>query len=265
MKLISLNVAAFEKNNYKLSQFLAEQCADILTLQEVIRRVDTDSNIDSISIDSINESTPKLTESFFAPFWVLSKFELNEFHGEDHFEYDFEGKVEFGNYIKTKYPIIKGQNIFVQNHFTYVTDWSRWPEEDYRSVQVVDLNTEDKKLRVLNYHGIWSKDKMGTEKTLEACKTIKQLALEAECPSIIVGDFNLFPDTPSISLFKPELISLVDQFNIKTTRPASNELSDKLRNVVDYIFVTKDIKINDFKVLNTDVSDHLPLILDFNL
>lgn len=265
MKLISLNVAAFEKNNIKLSNFFKEQNADFLLLQEVVKSIEDSTDPDLIKKEIIDQASPQLNNSFFAPNWVLSKFEKGSFHRSDYFLFEFGGKIEFGNYLKTKYQIVKGQNVFVQNSFTYVTDWSNWPEEDYRGVQVTDLDIEGKKLRLLNYHGIWSKDKMGTEKTIEACKKIKQLALEVEYPAIIAGDFNLFPDTPSISLFKPELTSLVDQYNIKTTRPASNELSDKQRNVVDYIFVTKDIKVNDFRVLGSDVSDHLPLILDFDL
>ncbi len=35
--------------------------------------------------------------------------------------------------------------------------------------------------------------------------------------------------------------------------------------VVDYIFVTDDVKVNDFKVVDTDVSDHFPLVLDFDI
>lgn len=265
MKLISLNIAAFEKNNTKLSQFLTEQNADFLLLQEVVRGIDDSVNPELLPIKHIDDATANLSNSFFSPNWVLSKIELNNFHKKDYFLIDFGGKVEFGNYIKTRYKINKGQNIFVQNHLTYITDWSKWPEEDYRAVQVSDLDIKGKKLRLLNYHGIWSKDKMGTNKTLDACKAVKRLALEVEFPSIIVGDFNLFPNTPSISLFKPELISLVDQYDIRSTRPASNELNDKPRNVVDYIFVTKEIKVNNFEVLNSDVSDHLPLVLDFEL
>jgi endonuclease/exonuclease/phosphatase family metal-dependent hydrolase len=265
MKLISLNVAAFERNNEKLFDFLHEQGADIFLLQEVVRSIDNSTDPDLIKKEIIDKATPQLNYSFFAPNWILSKFEKGSFHGSDHFLVEFGGKVEFGNYLKTKYKIDKGQNVFVQNSFTYITDWSKWPEEDYRGVQVSDLNIEGKKLRLLNYHGIWSKDKMGTDKTLAACKIIKRIALEIDYPAIIVGDFNLFPDTPSISLFKPELISLVDQYDIKTTRPLTNQLNDKSRNVVDYIFVTKGIKVDDFKVLDSNVSDHLPLILDFEI
>ena len=36
-------------------------------------------------------------------------------------------------------------------------------------------------------------------------------------------------------------------------------------SVDDYIFVNDKIKVNDFKVIKTDVSDHYPLILDFDI
>ena len=265
MKLVSLNVALFERNNAKLADFLKNQNADILSLQEVVKKIDHGVDLDFVSKDVIDESSLNLKQFFFAPIWVLSKFEKTNFHGKEHFVFDLGGKVEFGNYIKSKYKILKGQNVFVQNHFTYVTDWSKWPEEDYRAVQVVDLDIGGKKIRLLNYHGIWSKDKMETDKTKRACEIIKSLALEVDYPSIITGDFNLFPNTESISLFKPELISLIDQYNINTTRPATNELSDKQRNAVDYIFISHGIKVNNFEIIQSDVSDHLPLVLDFEI
>lgn len=265
IKLLSLNVALFEKNNEKLARFIQKLNVDILSLQEVTRRVDVAANREFISMNSIDVGSSALTESFFAPLWVLSKFEKADFHGKELFSVNFKGKIEFGNYLKTRYPITKGQNIFVQNHFSYVTDWSKWPEEDYRAVQVNDLDIDGKKLRVLNYHGIWSKDKRGTAQTKAACEVIKKLALEANGPVIITGDFNLFPDTDSMQVFGAEFVSLVDQFKIASTRPATNELSSEKRNVVDYIFVTKDITVKNFEVLESDVSDHLPLVLEFEL
>ena len=195
----------------------------------------------------------------------VALFEKTNFHGHEHFFFDLGGKAEFGNYVRTKYKITKGQNIFVQNHFTYITDWSKWPEEDYRAVQVVDLDINGKELRLLNYHGIWSQDKHGNDKTKQACALIHKMALEVDYPAIICGDFNLFPDTASMTIFSNDFISLVDRYNINTTRPSSNELSDKNRNIIDYIFVSKGIKINNFEVIQTEASDHLPLVLDFEL
>jgi endonuclease/exonuclease/phosphatase family metal-dependent hydrolase len=265
MKLLSLNVALFEENNDLLNSFISNQNADFLCLQEVTKQIDPTAKSELVSKNTIDSASSGLTHEFFAPIWVLSKFEKHNFHGKDHFLFDIQGNVEFGNYTKSKYPITKGQNIFVQNHFSYVTDWSNWPEEDYRGFQVTDILVEGKELRLINYHGIWSRDKKGTEKTKEACETIKEFALSANEAVIICGDFNLFPDTNSIELLNQEFINLCNEYNIQSTRPETNELSNTSRNIVDYIFVNKNVQVTNFEVIKSDVSDHLPLVIDFDL
>ena len=264
MKLLSLNVAMFEDNSEALFDFIQKQNADILCLQEVTRRLDTQAYPQYVSIDAIDKASESLRDAFFGPTWVLSFFEKNNFHGKEHFYFDVGGKVEFGNYVKSRYKILTAKNVFVENDFTYVTDWSNWPHEDQRAVEVVDCNVNGKKLRILNYHGIWSQNKVGNEKTLKACKKIAKLASEVDA-AIICGDFNLFPDTESIAVLNKNFISLVDTFKINTTRPSTNELNDKKRNIVDYIFVTEAVTVKNFSVINENVSDHLPLVLEFNI
>ncbi len=265
MKLLSLNVALFEENNDELAPFIKAQNVDILCLQEVTKRIDSTAKSELISKEIIDITSLGLSHSFFAPVWVLSKFEKNNFHGKDVFSFDLGGNVEFGNYTKAKYQITKGQNVFVQNYFTYVTNWSKWPEEDYRGFQVTDMLIDSKDLRVINYHGIWSRDKKGTDKTKKACEIIRDFGLEAKGALVICGDFNLFPDTDSIGALNQHFKNLCNDYSIRSTRPETNELSDLSRNVVDYIFVNDKVKVNSFEVVQSDVSDHLPLVMDFDL
>ncbi len=265
MKLLSLNVALFEANNSKLTKFLQEQKADIVCLQEVVREIEELVLPQYATKGSVDEATQNLKYSFYGPNAVMHNIDLGEFHGQKNFHFDLGGLAEMGNYVRSKFKIVKAKNIFLENHFTYTTDYSKWPDEDYRAVLVVDLVIDEKPLRILNYHGIWTRHKLGNEKTLAACKKIKELALEFSGKVIICGDFNLFPDTPSMKIFEDNFVSLVDQFNIKTTRPVSNELNGSTRNVVDYIWTSKDIKINSFMVINSNVSDHLPLVMEFEV
>lgn len=264
MRLLSLNIALFETNNKLVSEFLSKQNTDIICLQEVAERIDSSVDPAYISKDSIDRATKDLKYSFFTPTWIIKDFYQKNFHQKENFEFDFGGFIKSGNYLKSRFKIIKKSSVFVQqNTQIKVTDWSKWPKEQSQAVQVVDLELlSSKKLRVLNYHGIWTKEKIGNKETLEACKKINQLATEVNYPTIIVGDFNLFPDTLSMKVFD-KFISLVNEYNIQTTRPKTNELSYLRRNVIDYILVSKDIKVNSFEVLDSNASDHLPLILDF--
>ncbi len=267
MKLLSLNVAAFELNNKLVSSFLSKQNFDIICLQEVAGKIEESVNPDFISKDPIDEATKNLKYSTFGKTWLMRDFHLKNFHGKANFDYDFGGLLKAGNYFKTKFKIIHKANVFVQKSSDIqVTDWTKWPNNQVKAVQVVDLELPNfKKLRVLNYHGIWTKEKVGNEVTLKACKQILDLAKEVDYPTIIVGDFNLFPDTASMQVFYKDFASLVDTHNISTTRPKSNELSNLKRNVVDFVLVSKDVKVNSFTVLDSDISDHLPLVLDFEI
>lgn len=267
MRIVSLNVAIFEANNEGVFKFLNDIKPDILCLQEITEKLDPMVNPQYLSKDSIDKATSDLEYSYFAPTWIIKDFTKKNFHKKESFNFEFGGFVKTGNYIKSKYKITNQSNVFVQKDSPFkVEDWSKWPKEQSKAVQVVDLELpSSKKLRVLNYHGIWTKEKLGNDNTLKACRKILSLTKEVSYPSIITGDFNLFPDTESMKVFQNNFISLVDTHEIKTTRPKSNELSHLERNVVDYILVSKNIKVNSFSVLETDVSDHLPLILDFEV
>lgn len=265
MKLLTLNIALFEANNERLVRFLKSEKPDIACFQETTRSLDDGVLEKYISINAVDRATQDLKFNFFGPNDVFGVIELENFHGQKNFHFDPGGKLELGNYTKSRYPIIRAKSIFLEGHFSYETDQSSWPDDDYRSVVVVEINIGKRKLRVLNYHGIWTRGKEGNEKTLAACEKINQLASEPADGVIICGDFNLFPDTPSMKVFDKNFVSLVNRYEVNSTRPSSNELNGKKRNVVDYVLVGKNIKVNGFKAVETDVSDHLPLILDFEL
>lgn len=269
MKLICLNVALFETNNKLLSEFFARQNADILCLQEVSDKIDASANVQYVSKNAIDEATSNLQYSYFGQTWSIKEFHLKNFHKKDSFDYDFGGFIKAGNYLKSRFAIVEKKNVFVtKNRRIEVEpkDWALWPQDQVKAVLVADLKLpSDKKLRILNYHGVWTREKLGNAETLAACKQILKLAKAVNYPTIIAGDFNLFPDTPSMKIFYDDFVSLIDTYNIQTTRPNSNELSNLKRNVVDFVLVSKDIKVNNFEVPNLEVSDHLPLILDFEI
>ncbi len=265
MKLITLNVALFEPNNPKLVSFLKDECPDIACFQEVTRGLVDGVDREFISKDTIDEGTGNLKYSFFGPTSIFGEINMKDFHGQENFYFDPKGLLEMGNYIKSNYKIQKAQNVFLEGNFSYNTGPREWPDLQNRAIIIADLLLESGNLRIINYHGIWTRNKKGNDRTVEACKKILEFATSFKGGVIICGDFNLFPDTPSIKVFKKDFTSLVDQFKIKTTRPPSNELSGNGRNVVDYVFVNSNLKVNNFKVLDKDVSDHLPLALDFEL
>lgn len=115
-------------------------------------------------------------------------------------------------------------------------------------------------------------DKQDTPIRLNFSRKIINIAKNGAKPIIIGGDFNLMPDTKSIrGLTEAGFVNLIKKFNIKTTRNRlawdfyKNEPGFIKQYFADYCFVSKNIKVKSFEVPEVEVSDHLPLILDFEV
>lgn len=76
---------------------------------------------------------------------------------------------------------------------------------------------------------------------------------------ILLGDFNLNPDTQSFSLLANGMRNLIQEYGITSTRSSHYTKDNKL---ADYTLVTPGINVAQFTVPTLEVSDHLPMILE---
>ncbi len=128
-----------------------------------------------------------------------------------------------------------------------------------RLAQSIYLKERD--LVIHNFHGIPGTDKKDTpERDLQTKRLLE--IMSGSSSQIIVGDFNLDIDTEAVSQLSNGRQNLIKDFGIKTTRNSNYSKVETLP-FADYAFLSKDIEVNDFKVLPDEVSDHLALFLDF--
>lgn len=259
MKLLNLNVGIKIDNNKEVIELITNDEYDIITLQEAMRKID-DSVFDKYNNSNIIKSHINLKNNFFGALWVADHHEKNNIITKE-----FGGLAEQGNEIFTKYSIKKASNIFYYKEYSIFTDTTNFRQEDHPRAfidMIIDVN--GKELQIINVHGIWNKDKIGDKRTINQSETIVS-HIRKDIPCIVVGDFNLLPNTESIGILNKNMINLIDKYAIKSTRPIFDDGLDKGNLVCDYVFVNNKIMVNDFKVLNNNVSDHLPLLLDFEL
>jgi endonuclease/exonuclease/phosphatase family metal-dependent hydrolase len=114
---------------------------------------------------------------------------------------------------------------------------------------------------MINFHGIWNgKGKGDSDDRIMQSKNIIDFTKSLNHDFVLVGDFNLLPDTESIKLFEDTgLKNLIKEYGITSTRTS---FYTKPIPYADYAFVTKGIKIKEFKVLPEEVSDHAALCLE---
>lgn len=253
MKLLNWNICMKLDNNAEVEKLINDIDADICALQEVMNGSE-DSCYEMYKSKNRLIENEKYPFNGFAPLFIAKRVTEN-----GKVKRDFGGKAEQGSLILSKYNIIEHKNQFYYNEYRYEYDATNFFDNDWcRSIQNAIIDIEGKSLQLINVHGIWNNGKKGDVRTIEQSKFILS-KIRDDIPCIVVGDFNLLPDTESIKLIEDKMLNLVNLYGVKTTRPAPEEL------VCDYIFINDKIKLKDFGVLNSNISDHLPLILDFEI
>ena len=135
------------------------------------------------------------------------------------------------------------------------------PPQNYpRIVQAITL--KDPHITILNFHGTPGGEKKDSPQREKQMDRLHKVLNRYTTEKILLGDFNLRPDTKAISGIENIMRNLVIEHGIKTTRTKLYKKKDEMP-FADYIFVTSKINVNEFKVLEDEVSDHMPLYLDF--
>ena len=143
-------------------------------------------------------------------------------------------------------------------------------EPDFAFAMAFGMKSNAGLFNLVNLHGKSRPgDKLDTPARIKQSEMIIDFLKSKPGPKIIGGDFNLLPDTESIKMFeRAGYRNLIKDFDIKETR---NKLSwqqfpDKEKqHFADYCFVSPGVEVVNFKVPKNEISDHLPLILDFEI
>ena len=256
MKLISLNIWG-GKVYEPLMSFIGREAetTDIFCFQEVFHTTTEKTEFNGYRLNMFSELTSKLSEfnAFLAP--AQDKFMLPQ----NFVDFD----LSFGLAIFVR----KNLKASVDNMFVYGKRNSMvqgQPETFPRNIQHISLKASGKVLTVFNYHGLWKLgNKSDTPERLAVSEVIKTHMDSHKGGKIICGDFNLLPDTKSVAILEVNMLNLIKKFGIQSTR-SRLYTKDSLK-FADYMIASKGIKIKSFEVPNITVSDHLPMVLEFDL
>ncbi len=162
--------------------------------------------------------------------------------------------------VKNNLTVIEDGEVFVHKYKGYI------PEGDVgncaRNIQYVTLDFESGPITIVNFHGAWIKgsNKTDTEDRINQSKKIVEFIQNLSNDFILCGDFNLLPDTESMAILeRAGFRNLIKEYGITSTRTAFYTKPDKY---ADYVLVSKDIDVKNFKVLPEEVSDHSALFLE---
>lgn len=210
--------------------------------------------------------------------WELTRAILEDFVGfhavrqRDWYDfYAYEGvekPVDYGSviFVRKNIPILEYREKFILGHQNSAK------EEKLEStlpvvIQAIKIQHANKDLWVINFHGYYAGKGIGkgdTEERITQSEELSSFIKSLSGEVILGGDFNLNPDTKSIQIIESTgLENLISKYEVQTTRTSlyPKEKFEKWQHA-DYVFVSKDIEVLDFKVdTNSRVSDHTPMFL----
>lgn len=208
---------------------------------------------------------------------VLTNFEWRYAPVQDRFDTLtlVDEPIQFGpaTWIKKNLPIVASTDFFLCNGYnTFVPN-------DYGTLGygllAVDLFVAGRPLTICNAHGTSVPgNKLDTSERLAQSQKILSFVETRQGEKIIAGYFNLFPNTKSIGLIeKASFQNLIKEYNITTTRgslvkklhPEYGEGPFGFQEFADYTFVSPGVKVINFEVPDIPISDHLPMILEFEM
>lgn len=187
--------------------------------------------------------------------------------------YDTEEKVDFdlafgqATFVKKSIKLISEETVFVHGEFDskppVVVNGIRDGMDLPRNIHCIKVKIDGKEVLIGNLHGYWLPDsKHDSPESIKQMQKVKKIFTSFNGPKILCGDFNLRPDTKSIKMFEKDMRNLIIEYAVTGTRSNLHKRAEKF---ADYIMVSEDVRVNSFEVVNKDVSDHLPLMLDFSV
>lgn len=164
----------------------------------------------------------------------------------------FGGFLPYGNAILSRYPIGEFRVIRIPN--PVVRDEDAYYEA--RSVIKCRIDVGDYRIGVLGTHiGLANSEK------INAVNTLAELIDNTSTPCVLMGDFNMTPEDDKLRPIYDRMTDTARYFNeLKLTFP-----SDEPRIKIDYIFVSKDMKVVYADVPDIIASDHRMVICDIEL
>ncbi len=168
-------------------------------------------------------------------------------------------------FLKKEIKITEKDDLFVYKaraHYKSENEAPKDASNHPRLLQYIKFKSENKQFVVINLHGLWNPEgKIDLPERLEQSRKTRMFLDKTNDAKILCGDFNLLPETESLKILETGMKNLVKEYKIPTTRSYFYEKSDKF---ADYVLVSPEINVKDFKILPDVVSDHLPLMLEFS-
>lgn len=225
-----------------IAQFLNENKVDVICLQELTINFDKQDHI----------HTPNYIAKQLGYYVYFQKI-------------TFASKeMELANAIFSKYPIINSRTVWINKE----QGSGNYDDENRAYIEAI-LDIYGTKLTVGTVHMSYTHSFKPSERKLQETDALAEVIRDNKSNFILTGDFNATPESKVIYRIEEYVTNCGPNYskNTWTTKPFSyngfevNTLDYRL----DYVFGSQDINVVASQVLDTEFSDHLPVLVEVQL
>lgn len=210
----------------RIAQIIKETQANIIGLQEVDRFYGARSEF--------KDQAKELATLLNCDYHYAPNVKKSAEHPDDE-------SHEYGIATFSRYPILSTKHILLESF-----------GQEQRGVLKVTIDVEGETVSVYNTHLCLDSDNRYAQMT-----ELIDMISDDPYPSILLGDFNAQPESDAITLLR-EQTDLIDTF--EHISPAFTIPSNQPNRRIDYIFTSSSIKSENQTVIQTEASDHLPIL-----
>lgn len=225
-----------------IAAFLKANKADVICLQELTIDFDKQNNIHT-------------------PEYIAQELGYNVHYQEITFA---DKSVKLANAIFSKYELSDTRTVWINQE-----QGSGSYDDENRAYVEARVNVGGKELTVGTVHMSYTHAFEPSERKLQETDVLVEAVKNNGKNFVLTGDFNAQPDSEVIKRIQKHVKNLGSDYDQKTwtTKPFSYNgfEADTLDWRLDYIFGSSDMVVNSSKVLPTEFSDHLPVIVELNI
>lgn len=168
------------------------------------------------------------------------------------------------NGIFSRFPIVIKDSLWI-NEPTGTGHY----DDEYRAYIEVTIKVDDRELTVGTTHMSYTNGFIGSVRKEQEADKVLNIVSNKKLNYIFTGDLNAAPDSNTVCKISKVLNNVGPDIieNTWTTKPFSYDgfVENNLNWRLDYIFASNDIQIVSSKVLETNFSDHLPVLAHLRL
>jgi len=178
------------------------------------------------------------------------------------YEHSFIGNATF---FKRSFTLLEKTEVWLREYREIEDPKNRESRNDPKASLSLLLEKGGVKLRVVNAHLAWTPTPHDSKEKIRQATLFYEYLKTIKSPFLITGDFNVEKHT--------EVVKMINKIgrNLTSENNVTNTLNSRLHKAphlfppglaVDYIYISKDIKVEKFEVIDQDLSDHLGLYLE---